>query len=426
VRCVAITPPRRPKRRAPSRRARRPVFSLPAREVQMNASDTGYLLIADITGYTRFLKGSELEHARGILEGLFAALLKELRSPFALSNVQGDAILAHARRRDVSAGQHVLDVIEALYCTFADALEKMIRNTTCTCNACRNMANLDLKLLVHFGSYVEQSIAGRTELSGPDVILVHRLMKNEITAATGIRAYAALTQPAADAIGLPEFFAQTRIHTEQTDDFGAVALRVLDMQPVWQRRKAERNVTVGESDRAFEDVSVELPLPPDRAWHLLTAPEHRGDWVDNVVRTTRSGTVLGRTQAGAADHCAHGDGKTLVFSIVEWRPPERVTYHLALPLGAYWPYTIFVAPTADGCRVTVRTGAAVAPDAVRRAIVRLIVRPMVPKLRANWVAWFARLSALAQREAAARPAEQASVPAAQVLKDAVNTRLTAQ
>jgi uncharacterized protein YndB with AHSA1/START domain len=391
----------------------------------MQSSEPGYLLIADITGYTRFLKGSELEHARGILEGLFSALLKELRSPFALSNVQGDAILAHARSRNVSAGQYVIDVIEALYCAFAGALENMIHNTTCTCNACRNMANLDLKLLVHFGPYAEQSIAGRTELGGPEVILVHRLMKNSVVAATGIRAYAALTEQAAAAIGLPEFFAQARAHTEQTEDFGAVALRVLDMQPVWQRRKAERKVTVREEDRAFEDVSVELPVPPDRAWHLLTAPEHRGEWVDDVIRMTRSGTVQGRTQAGATDHCAHGDGTTLVFSILEWRPPERVTYHLALPLGAFWPYTIFVAPTASGCRVTVRTGAAVAPDAVRRTIVRLMVRGMVPKLRANWVRWLARLAELAKREAAAHGAPPRAVPGAEVLKAAVEARLGA-
>ncbi len=43
----------------------------------MNAmAEQGYLLIADITGYTRFLTGSELDHAQGILEGLFAVILE--------------------------------------------------------------------------------------------------------------------------------------------------------------------------------------------------------------------------------------------------------------------------------------------------------------------------------------------------------------
>ena len=125
----------------------------------MQKPETGYLLIADITGYTRFLKDSELEHARGILEQLFSALLAKLRSPFVLSNIQGDAILAHARAGHVSDGRHVRDTVESLYCGFADALESMLHNTTCTCAACSNIAKLDLKLLVHHGTYVEQSIA---------------------------------------------------------------------------------------------------------------------------------------------------------------------------------------------------------------------------------------------------------------------------
>jgi hypothetical protein len=51
-------------------------------------------------------------------------------------------------------------------------------NTTCTCNACRNMKVLDLKFFLHFGEYVTQAIAGRTELQGPEVIRLHRLLKN--------------------------------------------------------------------------------------------------------------------------------------------------------------------------------------------------------------------------------------------------------
>jgi hypothetical protein len=156
----------------------------------MQRPEPSYHLIADITGYTRFLTGSELDHARGILEQLFSALLDKLRSPFLLSNVQGDAILAHARARHIVDGGHVLDIVEGLYCGFAESLEHMLVNTTCTCAACRNNSNLDLKLLVHYGEYIKQNIAGRQELNGSEVILIHRLLKNSITSATGIRAYA--------------------------------------------------------------------------------------------------------------------------------------------------------------------------------------------------------------------------------------------
>ena len=57
-------------------------------------------------------------------------------------------------------------------------------------------------------------MAGRTELQGAEVIRLHRLMKNSVTASTGIKAYALVTEQAADAIGLPDFFAGTIRHVE--------------------------------------------------------------------------------------------------------------------------------------------------------------------------------------------------------------------
>jgi hypothetical protein len=88
-------------------------------------SQRGYLLIADITGYTMFLTQSELEHAHDILETIFNSLLAELKKPLTLSNFQGDAILVHVPEEDVPQGQILLEGIERLYCSFADTLASM-------------------------------------------------------------------------------------------------------------------------------------------------------------------------------------------------------------------------------------------------------------------------------------------------------------
>ncbi len=168
---------------------------------------TGFLLIADITGYTMFLTRSELEHAQGILDALFKSIFAEIKAPIILSNLQGDAALAHMPDEGVPQRQFPLDAIERIYCSFANTLAAMRLNTTCACNACRNMAGLDLKFFLHHGTYATQLMAGRTELQGAEVIRLHRLMKNSVTAATGIKAYALVTEQAAEAIGLPDFFA---------------------------------------------------------------------------------------------------------------------------------------------------------------------------------------------------------------------------
>ena len=191
----------------------------------------GFLLIADITGYTMFLTRSELEHAQGILDALFKSIFAEIKAPIILSNLQGDAALTHLPDVNLPQRQFPLDAIERIYCSFSHALAAMRVNTTCTCNACRNMNQLDLKFFLHHGPYATQLMAGRTELQGAEVIRLHRLMKNSVTAETGIKAYALVTGQAADAIGLPDFFATTTRHVEKSGDFGDTVCYVYDLAP---------------------------------------------------------------------------------------------------------------------------------------------------------------------------------------------------
>lgn len=201
-------------------------------------AQTGYFVIADITGYTAFLTRSELDHAQGVLENLFESLLQPIKPPLLVSNVQGDAILAYAPTAGVKQGQIILEMVDNLYCAFAAAREQVELNTTCPCKACRNVPDLDLKLVVHHGAFVVQKIAGRQELGGPDVVLAHRLLKNRVTEATGVGAYALFTRPAVEAMGMAEFFADKPPHVEHSEHLGEIAGFVYPLEPVWERRRA--------------------------------------------------------------------------------------------------------------------------------------------------------------------------------------------
>src|SRR5437870_2471513 len=88
-------------------------------------AEQGFLLIADISGYTMFLTSSELEHAQGILDALLKSVLAEVKAPLTLSNLQGDAVLAHLPAAKLPQAQypHPLDAIERVYCSFSDTLQ---------------------------------------------------------------------------------------------------------------------------------------------------------------------------------------------------------------------------------------------------------------------------------------------------------------
>jgi hypothetical protein len=64
------------------------------------------------------------------------------------------------------------------------------------------MESLDVKFVVHQGEFIRQKMSGREELAGRDVILVHRLLKNEVGRTFGARAYALYSDACVQAMGI--------------------------------------------------------------------------------------------------------------------------------------------------------------------------------------------------------------------------------
>lgn len=371
----------------------------------------GFLLIADITGYTMFLTSSELEHAQGVLDALFKSIFAEIRAPITLSNLQGDAALAHLPDASLPQQQFPLDAVERIYCSFANTLAAMRLNTTCTCNACRNMGSLDLKFFLHHGEYAVQTLAGRSELQGAEVIRLHRLMKNSVTRATGIKAYALVTEQAAEAIGLPEFFAGTVRHVERSDDFGDTVCHVYDLAPVFEKWRAARRVYVERNEPlAFESMEVDLPVPPAVAWAYLTDVARKIRWQQGLDGMTMTRLAGGRVAPGSTQHCAHGKDSTL-HEIVDWRPFDYVTWHIGTPMGTVARQTAEFTQLADGgTHLSLRSAKVESSNPLAQALVRFMM-PLVAakKLAETQRASKAALQRLVAADSAAVSSKQTAL-----------------
>ena len=156
------------------------------------AREQGYLVLGDISGYTSFLTSTELEHAHGIVAELTQVLIARLGEPLRFVELEGDAVFAYAPAAAFADAERLLDMIEGCYVAFQLRLEEMRRATTCTCSACSLIGALDLKFVAHLGSFVQQQTPTGPKPIGPDVILVHRLLKNHIADVFGTKAYAFL------------------------------------------------------------------------------------------------------------------------------------------------------------------------------------------------------------------------------------------
>src|SRR3972149_2782867 len=104
----------------------------------------GYFIIADISGYTSFVAKTELEHSHEILSELLELLVSRFQPTLTVSKLEGDAVFAYTSKEVFIRGETLVDFIESIYVAFRDKQFSMKRNTTCTCNACRNIPSLDL------------------------------------------------------------------------------------------------------------------------------------------------------------------------------------------------------------------------------------------------------------------------------------------
>jgi hypothetical protein len=327
--------------------------------------ESGFLVLADLTGYTAYLSGSEIEHAPAIAGDLLETIVGRLEPPFRLVKFEGDAafLFVEDGRAD---GSLLLDAIEAAYLAFRRRLRSIDQATTCDCNSCRLAPRLDLKVFVHHGAFVWSRIAGRDELAGPDVIVVHRLLKGAGAAAARANGFALLTVAAVDTLGLDPDALGLRPGSESIEHLGDVGTFTLDLEARWQAESAQRRLDIADADLAF-DLETTLTAETSVVWAHLTSPALRTRWEGPIViEETPAG---GRRGIGTMAQCVTGRLATLE-EIVDWQPYDRVGWRLAVPGIGPIAATVDLDPVEGGTKLRLRWayqgGSMVDADAIER------------------------------------------------------------
>lgn len=280
----------------------------------------GYLLLADISGYTSFVAGTELEHSHEILSDLLGTICEKIETLLAIHKLEGDAVFAYAPETRIRRGETLLELIESTYVAFRDRQLSIKKATTCTCNACRNIPSLDLKFIAHHGDYVIQHVRDIRELVGSDVNLVHRLLKNHVVESTGWRAYTMLTETCLEHLQLDLEGAYVQV--EEYEHLGEVKTFNLDLHTRYKEITDERRIVIDEKD-ADKIFRVDFSTPPAVTWEWLQDPVRRNLWVEHVHWSTGD-RPKGRAGKGASNHCAHGKSLSTEVTL-DWRPFEYST-----------------------------------------------------------------------------------------------------
>jgi uncharacterized protein YndB with AHSA1/START domain len=374
----------------------------------LNQPEPACLVIADITGYTSYLAGVELDHAQDILADLIDTVVGSLRPTFRLAKLEGDAAFTYAIT-DAIDGSALMDTVERTYVAFRRRLRDIAQASQCECNACIRMPSLDLKILAHHGIVGRQKVAGREELVGSPVIVAHRLLKNSITETTGIAAYALYTEDCLRVAGVTDPASlDLREHRETYDVVGELTVWIADLEAVW-RSEQERTRNIVQPKDALAVLEFDLPAPPAIAWEYLTSPARRPRWQEGVQQVIED-APSGRRGVGTTNHCVHG-ADAVVEEILDWRPPEYFTVNSLLPVPNVPKIrsTDTLVATAGGTHVTMAFGR---PRSARdRAIVEAVLPQFEPLIRAGAEALIPLLAEEMERRAREDAIPEPSVPA---------------
>ncbi|HEY1716575.1 MAG TPA: DUF2652 domain-containing protein [Solirubrobacteraceae bacterium] len=146
-------------------------------------SERALLLIADIGGYTEYMRTHRmsLAHAEVNTARLLEAVI-DAAGEFELIEIEGDAAFLSrpADTLDAQATAAALtQSVGGMHRAFHRERQYVATNL-CPCDACEQANNLKLKFVAHVGDVATQTIRDRRKLVGIDVILVHRLLKNSV------------------------------------------------------------------------------------------------------------------------------------------------------------------------------------------------------------------------------------------------------
>ena len=267
------------------------------------------LLIPDISGFTRFIKSTEIEHSVHVISELLQVLVDANVSGLELAEVEGDALFFYKEKSNLSQVE-LLAQIERMFTAFHSHLDRFDKLRICTCQACSTAPDLELKIVAHTGSFQFIKVQNMRKPFGPAVIDVHRLLKNSVQSNN----YVIITDALAKNIDLSTQYQSNLFRFEDGSDqydgdkivylSSIIDATQLELTPI----EKESGVNLdAEPNLQFTKL---LPVSADEVLEVLSNYRYRQHWISELDRIEYDENEV--TRVGSAHLCVV-DGKKLDF-----------------------------------------------------------------------------------------------------------------
>jgi hypothetical protein len=184
-----------------------------------------FIILVDISGYTRFIKFHKISllHAEKIIAELMESILSKVEVPVIAHEILGDAISFYALDENLpDQADKIYNQLQQYFNAFREREAYLISECSiCKCEACQLVGKLKLKAILHHGEAAFTHVNHIQKISGENVILSHRLLKNTLNS----KEYILMTS---DFYSLLQETDRSLLtpHREEYEDMGKVNLMV--------------------------------------------------------------------------------------------------------------------------------------------------------------------------------------------------------
>ncbi len=260
------------------------------------------IFIPDISGFTEFVHTTEISHSQHIIEELLESIIDGNNIGLEVSEIEGDVVLFF-RMGDAPSAKELLGQIQNMYSAFHSHLKRYESQRICQCGACGSAHNLQLKFVMHYGIISRNKVKSFSKLFGKDLIVAHRLLKNNIK----LDEYALFTRELMDeTVDWDEFDSLTwapSTDLEESYDFGSIKYSFIPLQPLYEGipEPVIEDFLVHEASTEMIKRETVINAPLQLVFDVVSDVSFRHEWIDGIKDSIDLNSNI--TQTGSTHRC---------------------------------------------------------------------------------------------------------------------------
>lgn len=337
------------------------------------------LFLPDISGFTKFVQTTEVEHSQHVISELLEVLIGANTQDLQLAEIEGDALFFF-KEEEIPSLEMLLAQIESMFTAFYGHLKLLEKNRVCPCNACSSAPDLQLKIIAHSGELQFITVQDKRKPFGAQVIEVHRLMKNSIDSDN----YVLLSKDLTDDIGLVTNY-QSKLYKFEPgenvyDDkkieylYSVINNSELKIKPFAQAKKITFNRA---PNLKFEKY---YPISAPQLLEYITNYKYRHLWVDGVDKFEYNEKEV--TRVGTEHICVISDKHLNFVTVTKAGKPGQLVYGelttSPAPVDELYQFYIINPLTQNKCKMEVEVYWT-ARSILKKIMLALIVKRVLKK-----------------------------------------------